>query len=167
MREYKDMLHFLYGRGFWYADPFLEIKGLTEEQLLWIPTPHSLCILWHVGHIGHREKTHIGIFGKGLKPPIIPPQYEIFGPEWASVDSIKESIDTVDDVFRWVKNVREESHAYISSLNKNDLFRIPQTSDQELSVGHWLLITSAHTALHIGKIQLLKSMLEGKKDRAC
>jgi hypothetical protein len=167
MANSKTMLSFLYGRGFWYADPLLEIKGLTKEQLLWIPTPRSLCILWHVGHIAHREKTHIGIFLKGLKPPIIPSEYEVFGPEWTSADSIKKSIDPIDDVFRWVKNVREESHAYISSLNEDELFRIPPTSDEELSVFHWLLITSAHTALHIGKIQLLRAMLEGKKDRAC
>jgi len=44
MSKWKDVAHFLYGlyetmkldeeRGFWYADPLREIKGLTDEQLL-------------------------------------------------------------------------------------------------------------------------------------
>jgi hypothetical protein len=35
MSEWKELAHFLYGKGFWYADPIREIKGLTEEQLFW------------------------------------------------------------------------------------------------------------------------------------
>lgn len=167
MVDYKDILHFLYGKGFWYANPLIEIKGLPEEQLFWVPDPKSLCILWHVGHIAHREKIHFGIFLKGLKQPIVPKQYEVFGPDWASVESIKESIDSVDSVFKWVKVVREESHDYISSLTEEDLRSVPSNSDEKLSVGHWLFITAAHTALHIGKIQLLRALIEGEKERAC
>ena len=66
MSEWKDLAHFLYGRGFWYADPLREIDGLTEEHLFWVPDPKSLCILWHVGHIAHRELVHIGQFLQGL-----------------------------------------------------------------------------------------------------
>ena len=32
--SWKEVAHFLYGRGFWYADPLREIRGLTPEQLL-------------------------------------------------------------------------------------------------------------------------------------
>ena len=45
MPNLKDISHFLYGKGFWYADPISEIQGLTEEQLYWIPSSKSLCIL--------------------------------------------------------------------------------------------------------------------------
>lgn len=64
MSEWKEIAHFLYGWDFWYAhaDPFREIGGLTEEQLYGVPAPNSLCILWHVGHIAHRERLHIGRF---------------------------------------------------------------------------------------------------------
>ena len=60
MSEWQDVFHFLYGRGFWYADPLREVAGLTEEQLFWTPDPKALCALWHVGHIAHRERSRVG-----------------------------------------------------------------------------------------------------------
>ena len=36
-----------------------------------------------------------------------------------------------------------------------------------LSVAHWLFITVAHGAVHIGRIQMMRAMLEGKHDRTC
>jgi hypothetical protein len=36
-----------------------------------------------------------------------------------------------------------------------------------MSVAKWLFITTAHTALHIGRIQLLRALVEGKRERAC
>ena len=59
MAHWQELAHFLYGRGFWYADPLREIDGLQEEHLLWVPNPKALCILWHVGHIAHRERIHL------------------------------------------------------------------------------------------------------------
>lgn len=167
MSEWKELAHFLYGRGFWYADPFREIEGLTEEQLYWNPDPKSLCILWHVGHIAHRERTHIGRFLQGLKGTIIPPQYEVFGPDWCSTEKIRQSIDSIPNVLDWVFDVREKSHEYIASLTEDDFHTVPPTSEFDLSVAHWLFITTAHTALHIGRIQLLRALIEGKHERAC
>jgi hypothetical protein len=161
------LLHFLYGKGFWYANPLLEIRELTEKQLLWIPNPNSLCILWQVGHIAHREQYHIGVFLKGEQPTTIPEQYHVFGPEWASVNQITSSVDSIGNVFAWVENVREESHRFIASLKPEDLNRVPPTAGDDLSIGHWLLITIAHTALHIGRIQMLRAMIEIKHERAC
>jgi hypothetical protein len=162
-----SLLHFLYGKGFWYANPLHEIRNLTAPQLLFIPHPNSLCILWQVGHIAHREQYHIGVFLKGEKPSIIPAQYNVFGPEWASVDQLTSSIDSIEDVFTWVEEVRAESHRFIASLKSEDLSTVTPTAGDGLSIGHWLFITAAHTALHIGRIQLLRAMVETKHERAC
>ncbi len=174
MSEWKDVAHFLYGRGtwvqvkgFWYADPLREIKGLTDEQLFWVPDPNSLCILWHVGHTAHREQTHIGRFLQGLQGKIIPHQYEVFGTEWCSTEKVRLSVGSVQSVLAWVRDVREKSHEYIASLTEDDFHRVPPTSEGGLSVAHWLFITTAHTALHIGRIQLLRALIEGKHERAC
>jgi hypothetical protein len=164
----KDVAHFLF--DFWYSDPIREIKELTEKQLFWIPNPNSLCILWHVGHIAHREITHIGRFVQGLQGTIIPLQYEVFGTEWCSNEKIRHSIRTVKDVFNWVKDVRLKSHEYISSLKKEDYYAVPPNvppPDEGLSVAHWIFITAAHTALHIGRIQMLRAIIENKHERAC
>ena len=167
MHEWKDLAYFLYGRGFWYADPLREIDGLSEEQLFWVPEPNSLCILWHVGHIAHRERSHIGMFLQSLEPTIIPEQFEVFGPEWCATEKIRQSMGSMQDVLDWVKDVRERSHEYIGALTDEDFHKVPSTSDQRLSVAHWLFITTAHTALHIGRIQLLRALIEGKHERAC
>lgn len=167
MESMGDLLPFIYGKGFWYANPLMEIKGLTEKQLLWTPDPNSLCILWQVGHIAHREQYHIGVFLRGEQPDSIPEQYGVFGPEWCSTEEIISSIGSIDKVFKWVEDVREESHRFISSLKPEDLIRVTPAAGDDLSIGHWLFITAAHTALHIGRIQMLRAMIEVKHERAC
>jgi hypothetical protein len=39
--------------------------------------------------------------------------------------------------------------------------------DEPFTVAHWLFITVAHGAIHIGRIQMLRAMLLGEHDRAC
>ena len=167
MSHLQDVAHFMYGHGFWYANPEPEIRGLTEEQLLWVPGPWALPILWQVGHIAHRECTHLAHFLQGQADPGIPDSYNVFGSEWAPVDEVRRAMGSVDDVLRWAGEVRERSHAFIDTLTEEDLVSIPPTSDGELSVAHWLLITTNHTALHIGRIQLLRALIEGERERAC
>ena len=167
MSEWREVAHFLYGRGFWYADPLKEINGFTEEQLYWVPHSNSLCILWHVGHIARREQVHIGMFLQGLQKSIIPPNFDVFGTEWSSIEKIRQSIDSTESVLAWVRDVREKSHKYIASLRDEDFLTVPPISEEGLSVAHWLFITASHTALHIGRIQLLRAIIEGKHERAC
>ena len=167
MAKWNDIAHFMYGHGFWYANPLREIDGLTDEQLFWVPGSKSLCALWQVGHIAHRERLHIGRFLQGIQGEIIPPQYEVFGAEWRSVDDVRNSIESVSSVLDWVRDVRQKSHDYITSLNADDFHMVPPTSEDNLSVAHWIFITTTHTALHIGRIQLLRALIEGKEERAC
>jgi hypothetical protein len=172
MARLQDLAYFMYGdvrtdRGFWYAHPLWEVKGLSEEQLFWVPDPNCLCILWHLGHIAHRERLHIGKFLQGIEGPVHPPQYETFGADWQSVAEVRASIDSVPAVMAWVEEVRAQSIAYILSLREEDFHTVPPTSSDGLSIAHWLFITSAHGAIHIGRIQMLRAMLEGKHDRPC
>lgn len=167
MQEWKDLAHFLYGKGFWYADPLREIKGLTDEQLFWVPDKVNLPIIWQVGHIAHRERIHIGWFLQGEKGELIPKKYEIFGTEWCPIEHLNKWIDSSENVLSWVKDVRQKSHKFIDSLSPEDFHKIPPTSESNLSIAHWLFITTCHTALHIGRIQSLRAMIEGTKERAC
>jgi hypothetical protein len=41
MNTFTETAHFPYSVQFWYNDPFREIKGLSEEQLFWVPKPVS------------------------------------------------------------------------------------------------------------------------------
>jgi len=167
MDKWKELAHFLYGKGFWYADPIREIKGLTEEQLYRVPDENSLPIIWQVGHIAHRERSHIGYFLQGEKGQIIPEKYEVFGTEWCPLELLHKWIESVEDVFAWVKDVRAKTHEYIDSLSPEDYHKVPETSEGNLSISHWLFITTNHTALHIGRIQALRAVIEGNKERAC
>ena len=165
MSKWNEVAHFLYGRGFWYADPLQEIDGLTEDELFWIPYPNSHCILWHVGHITHRERAHIGKFLQGLSEPVIPREFEVFNSKSFSPSEIQESVGSAENVMTWTREVREQSHAYIATLRDEDFHIVPETSAGGLSVAHWLFITASHTALHIGRIQLLRALL-GSTGRA-
>ena len=176
MSELKNIAIWMFGdvkkdEGFWYSHHINSISGLNEEQLFWIPNPKILCILWYVGHIAHREKCHISKILQDIKGSFVPQKYEIFGDCWCSVKELRSSIDSVQNVLSWADEVRKSSRKYILSLNEKDFYKIPKSSELsnelELSIGHWLFITSAHTSLHIGRIQLLRAMIEDKYERAC
>jgi hypothetical protein len=172
MSELTDLAQFMYGnvrtnQGFWYSHQLREVEGLTDEQLFWVPAPNSMCILWHAGHIAHRERSHIGLFLQGLEPSIIPAEFEVFGTEWVSAEEVRRSIPSIQNVFDWVREVRLESSRYIASLKDEDLFTVPFTSEGGMTIAQWLFITTCHTALHIGRIQLLRAMIEGKPERVC
>jgi hypothetical protein len=155
------------GDGFWYSHEIGETAGLTEEQLYWVPHPNGLCILWHVGHSANRERVHIGQFLQGRETTLIPPGYDVFGTEWCSVTTIRRSIGSIDDVVSWAQEVREESREYIRSLTDDEVCTVPTTSERGLTIGHWLFITAAHTALHVGRIQLLRACIEDRHEEPC
>jgi hypothetical protein len=172
MTDWKSVAQFMYGdvvsnRGFWYSHTLREIEGLAEDQLLWAPGPNNLCILWQVGHIACRERLHIGIFLQGLPDTILLPEFNVFGSEWVSVEEMRRSMGSVKDVLNYVRTVREESSRFIGSLKDEDLLQVPPSAEGGLSTAHWLTITACHTALHVGRIQLLRAMIEGKPERAC
>ena len=168
MSEWTDLAHFLYGEGFWYADPIERARGLTNDQLFWVPDPNGMCILWQIGHIAHRERLHIGVFLQSLRArDILPPERDVFGHEWCSQEELRQSVKSTSDVMEWAQHVRYESHAYIGSLSEADFHTIPDTSEDRLSAAHWLFITACQTALHIGRIQLLRALVEGKREPAC
>jgi len=167
MSEWNKLAHFLYGKGFWYADPLREIKGLTKEQLFWVPDENSLPIIWQVGHIAHRERYHIAWILQGEKGELTPERYEVFGTEWCPREHLEKWIESVDDVFAWVKDVRDKTHTFIDTLKPEDFHKPTPGSEDDLSIAHWLFITTCHTALHVGRIQFLRSMIEGTKENAC
>ena len=166
MAGLTELAAFLYGKKFWYMDPINEVAGLTEEQMFWVRDEVSLPIIWQVGHIAHREQLHLRIMIQGHEPDIIPEGYKVFGHRWHSVDEIRESIGSVEGVLEWVEDVRKQSLDFIEGLNEDDWHQIPEKTEG-LSVAHWVFITSVHSGVHIGRIQLLRAMIEGKPERAC
>ena len=125
MATWNDLAQWLYpdvqkAEGFWYAQPLWEIEGLTDEDLYWVPDNNAFCILWHVGHIAHREAYHMQRIIRGREGEIIPSKFEVFGTEWCSVKTLQESIDSTDDVFKWVASVRRDTKDLISSFKEED-----------------------------------------------
>ena len=168
MSDWKQLAHFLYGNGFWYADPIREIQGLSDEDVFWTPDAGSLCILWHVGHIAHRERIHIGHLIQGRPADeLIPLEYDVFGPDWVSTDEVRASIGTVQEVLEWVRDVRVKSHECIAALNDADLDQPARGDDAALTIGHWLFLTVTHGGVHLGRIQMLRNMRQGRRDNAC
>ncbi|MFW9872833.1 MAG: DinB family protein [Candidatus Thorarchaeota archaeon] len=107
------------------------MKDLSEEQLFWVPDPKQLPIIWHIGHIAHRERVHIGKIIQKLKGRIIPLKYEIFGTDWWSFDEIRKSIDSVKNVIKWAIEVRQKSHNFISSLGDEDFYSVVETGEDK------------------------------------
>jgi len=165
-----SIAQFLYGDplirdGFWYSHFARELRDLSEEQLYWAPRG-CLCSLWHAGHIAHREAVHFAQIIQGLPNPI-PAEYEAFGTDWCSPSALRASVPSVQAAMDWACGVRTETRRYLATLSEADL-ALPAKGDEDgLTVGHWVFITAAHTALHIGKLQMLRAMLLGAKDGPC
>jgi len=168
MPDVRDLAQFMFGHegGFWYAHPLGEIRGLTEDQLFAVPNENALCILWQVGHIAHRERAHIAHICRAPEGDGTPFEYEAFGDNWISADQLREAV-VVDEVCDWVREVRRTSLEYIASVTAEDMDRLTGDPEDGLTVAHWLMITAAHGALHIGRIQALRAWLEGDEERAC
>lgn len=68
-----------------------------------------------------------------------------------------------------MRQAREESHRCIDSLSAADLTRTADEAagNTDTTIAHWLYITAAHTALHTGRIQMLRALIEGEQERAC
>ncbi len=172
MSELKKFALWMFGNvktveGFWYSHYIHLINDLSEDQLFWIPDPKKLPIIWHIGHIAHRERSHIGKIIQRLEGNIIPTGYEIFGTDWWPIDEIRKSIDSVKNVVTWATEVRYKSQKFISSLSDEDFYSVVETGEDIKNVSQWLFITASHTALHYGKIQLLRSLLEDELDSPC
>ena len=168
MSEWNQAMHWACGHGFWYTDPVDEVKGLTEEQLFWMPAPKALCALWHIGHIAHRERYHIGHLLEGYaESELIPDGFDMFGLVWCSPQTIRSRIERADSVMNWSREVRQTSHDYISRLQDEDYHSVPASSHEGNSVARVLMQTVGHTAVHIGRIQMLRAMLKNTNERPC
>lgn len=122
-----------------------------------------------MGLIAHREEFHIGFFLQGKKLEELKgniPKFDIFGDTRCIPDKIKEMFSSSNEILNYYREVRKNSQDYIESLSEEKFHSKPLTAEN-LRVAHWLFITLAHTALHIGRIQLLRSMIEKKQERAC
>ena len=163
--NWHDAFHWGFGRGFWYADPLEEVKGLTDEQLLWSPMPGIHCVLWHVGHIAHRERFHLAVLLHGRpENEVIPARFSIFGCNvgFPSADELLDAVGSVEDVKEWVGDVRQCSHEFIDSLEERDFNRLPESSFEGNSIAKVLMQTMGHTGVHIGRIQLLRAMMTAR-----
>jgi hypothetical protein len=168
MTVWNEAAHWAFGRGFWYADPLVEVQDLSDAQLFWAPTPLSLSVIWHVGHIAHRERYHIGHLLQGLpESDLFPKDFDIFGTEWHPAEAVRDRIKSVQPVFDWVREVRAASHEYIDRLTPEDYATVPPSSREGNNVAHVLYQTVAHTALHIGRIQLIHAILKYENERPC
>ncbi len=159
--NWHDAFHWAFGRGFWYTDPITEVEGLSEEQLLWSPMQGIHCILWHVGHIAHRERYHLAVLLQGrAEDEVIPARFSIFGcgVGFPSAEDLLGAVGSVEDVKEWVREVRRCSHEFIDSLEEQDLNRLPGSSFEGNSIAKVLMQTIGHTGVHIGRIQLLRAM---------
>lgn len=157
---YGDAFQWAFGRGFWYADPLVESRGLSEEQLYWSPAPDIPCILWHVGHIGHRECFHIQCMLKGRdEKKVIAAKWEIFFDCPYETHRFRNAFPEPRKVTDWVREVRSCSHQFISQLKLADYNAVPTSSFECNSIARVLMQTIGHTGLHIGKIQLLRRLM--------
>ena len=91
----------------------------------------------------------------------------MFGTDWCSTEDVRHSVGPVDQVLAWVGEVRDESQEYIASLPEEDFHKPTPGADRERSIADWLFITVAHTALHVGRIQLLRALIEDDYERPC
>ena len=160
LQNWHDAFHWGLGRGFWYMDPLDEVKDVTAQQLLWTPAEGMNCALWHVGDIAYSECFHVGHMLQGRVKEAIP-HADLFSyrAKWMPGEQLLQSLGSIDDLKRWVRQVRRESHDFIDSLSDDDYHDVPASSSEGNSVARVLMQTIGHTGVHIGCIQWLRRIM--------
>ena len=159
--DFNDAFHWAFGKGFWYADPVKEVSGLTKDQLYWSPGPRIQCALWHVGHIAHRERFHIKCLLEGQnEEDVMPSNHSVFFDCAYDAKTFRSSWPEPEEIMRWAREVRRESHEFISALTPDQYNVVPSSSFEGNSIARMLMQTIGHTGLHIGRIQLLRMLMQ-------
>ena len=55
----------------------------------------------------------------------------------------------------------------VPPLSDADWHQVAARSEFGMTVAQWVFITAVHAAMHLGRIQLLRALLEGEHDRPC
>lgn len=150
---------YLYGRGNWFNDPLKKIEGLSEEELFKLPFPQARCILWHVGHIAYQERYYLNTCLNGHKVKA-PEKYRVFAKENISVEEIRQSIDSVKNVFEWIRETSQQREEYFTTIDSQKLLSVPSTSKEGLSIAHWLYILATHTSTHTRQVDILYTLIK-------
>lgn len=167
MSYWNELVGFLYGQGFWYATSKNHLKGLSNDDLYKTIADNTFPIIWHIGHITHREKYHFDVIIKGNKHNPIPKEFEMFGTDWIPASKINTGAVKSEVVISWADMVRKESFEFMRNLSEDD-FKKPIFNPLEgHTIGHWIFITACHTSLHIGKIQTIRDILLKQKENPC
>jgi hypothetical protein len=96
------------------------------------------------------------------QPPETVPFGHFFGLDdpWLPGEQLLQSVGSIDAVRDWAREVRQRSHDFIASLSEEDFHRVPDTSSEGNSIAKVLMQTIGHTGVHIGYIQLLRTMIK-------
>ena len=157
-----EHFQFMYGDRFWYSDPLKAVADVGADDLYWTPPPGVKCILWHLGHIAHKEEVHIGVFLETPQRKRVHPELDELFMHGTGADTMKETVPDPELVFAWMKHVRAETRRFIGGLTPDGFDRVPPASHGGLNIGQWLGITLVHTGVHLGQIYALKQLLSNR-----
>jgi len=157
-----EHFQFMYGDRFWYSDPLDAVGDLDTDGLYWMPQADVKCILWHLGHIAHKEEVHIGVFLETPARQRVHPELDELFMHGTGAHAMREIVPDPELVFAWMKHVRSETRRFISGLTPDAFDRVPPASHGGLNIGQWLSITLVHTGVHLGQIYTLKQLLSNR-----
>ena len=145
------------------------VKGLTQKQLDWRPSPQANSIgflLWHIARgedgllnrwaFGSKEVWATGGWDKKIHLPSDKPMGE-----WTAAD-LGRFTPALADLLAYMSAVRESSLAALKKLDVGRLGEHPRPDRPEWSVATLLQIGVGHEAHHQGAIEYLVGLMKSQ-----
>jgi len=145
------------------------LHGLSQEELIWRPAPHTNCIaeiLWHVVRAEDRGmRPRIG-----LGPELWETQrwYQRFGyPEEQSRDTDYQIFRTLglpaprlEDLVAYMEAVHNDTIDKLHNLSPDDFDRFPDPTYPERSLGAYFRHMVIHKSNHHGQIDYIRGLIQ-------
>ncbi len=136
------------------------LADFTDADMLVRPTPAANHTVWQLGHLAGAESGMVNLVTPGAIAPLPDGFSQKFTKETAKSDDPK-AFPTKAEILDIFSKVRADTIAWAKSLTDADL---EKPSPERLrnfvpTVGHLLVMTPVHGAMHLGQIQVIRRKL--------
>ena len=145
------------------------LQNLSQETLVWRPTPYANCIAEIVWHLA-RSEDRMARSLIGLGPELWESRnwYQRFGyPEELPLDTdyqILRGLDLpepqLEDLLAYIEALHEDTLDKLHGLSPGDLDRVPDPSHPEMKIGSHLRHLIIHNNNHHGQIDYIRGLFQ-------
>ncbi len=146
------------------------LDGLTQEEIIWTPAPHSNSLAFILWHVTQAEDFWVNrVIKRGSDIHETEGWGERLGtPEGGGTGYTEEQLRSwptpkLEDLRGYARAVHKRTLALLDSITPEELLEIPRPDHPKETVGTILAHLITEIALHVGQIDYLRGVHRGLK----